>query len=780
MSGNLNSPWFPFKSKEHLLASLILGYMRHVLSQSECTQLRMILLRICKLLKMEIDLKDSVLHNSCYVINLKQIVNQEMANPFVNQNLDFYPEYTGGKNVFKMSQCFKWQEDLSPNIQVQMVEENKKHWYIFEPVELKIRHIVVPIFFFLESNQVKARLNVTDISLIYQEIQLPGLGSLIEPCGHELRGEPRLEEDLSDMCPSTSHCLLLHLSRTAPKPIQNGVQLPLLMHLQYCWCLGAGRTSLTWQQMALRHMTLGCVNRYWLCLWSYHSRPKLPCKPKSPAPLSQDKNCMLVECANSDTSFNQVPFTQLSWQIICDKSKLLWQIGKQDNDNHFKNSTANHDIQDRINHQLIENLHCPQKAEWKAELDKLEADNATKNRLFNPFIRIKGIVLAISFHTNFTLDVDILACHGFFTGIDGCKDTPVEILHVFLLGVVKYMVRDFLKSLTVWKLQELLQLWESVNINALNIPSMKPAYMIKHFKSLFGKDFKIILQVAPFVFFKFMSLDQKNHWMALYGPTNPSFTYYFTCQNQSSNLGCPAYLPPRSLKASIRFYDWLLFTPTKTVPGKILPSALSTFILCDTSYLEPNSPLTMIQQSMGYNSSMVKTSASYPIQMQSSLPNDEKEAVPRYLIQTYPGYEFKQIHQLRINSNDVCKKGYFVRVVPTGNEAARFIGKVKLIWKGNVKNQSCIYIKLTLFNVGPLHNFYNMNEIVSCLNFQHDCFSAKCSSINNPAPHNYSQEGNPPRTIIQHKDDKAYILNAASLSSISWHQNFSSLNQCPV
>ncbi|KNZ62941.1 hypothetical protein VP01_12041g1, partial [Puccinia sorghi] len=73
-------------------------------------------------------------------------------------------------------------------------------------------------------------------------------------------------------------------------------------------------------------------------------------------------------------------------------------------------------------------------AEWKAELDKLEAYNATKHRLFNPFIRLK-----------------------------------------------------------VWKLQELLQWWESVKINALNIPSMKPAYMIKHFKSLVGKDFKIIL-----------------------------------------------------------------------------------------------------------------------------------------------------------------------------------------------------------------------------------------------------------------------------------------------
>ncbi|KNZ49333.1 hypothetical protein VP01_507g4, partial [Puccinia sorghi] len=225
---NHNSPW------QNLLALLILGYMRHVRPRSEYTQLHMIFslanldlphwnglrtsrLRICKLLKMEIDLKDSVLHNSCYVINLNQIVAQALADPFVNQHLDFYPEYTGGKNVFKMSQCFKLREDLSPDLRVQMVEENEKHWYIFEPVELKSRHIVVPIFFFIESNQVKAQfilaniskdgpnevtlsipsnlrfnlsqlrtLNITDSSLSYQEIQLPGSGSLIETCGHEL------------------------------------------------------------------------------------------------------------------------------------------------------------------------------------------------------------------------------------------------------------------------------------------------------------------------------------------------------------------------------------------------------------------------------------------------------------------------------------------------------------------------------------------------------------------------------------------------------------------
>ena len=119
-----------------------------------------------------------------------------------------------------MSQCFKWREDLSPDLRVQMVEANNKHWYIFEPVELKTRHIVVPVFFFIESNQLQARcilakifkdgptkvkmsippnlrfnssqlrnVNVADFAFTYEEINLPGLGSLIEACGHKLHGE---------------------------------------------------------------------------------------------------------------------------------------------------------------------------------------------------------------------------------------------------------------------------------------------------------------------------------------------------------------------------------------------------------------------------------------------------------------------------------------------------------------------------------------------------------------------------------------------------------------
>ena len=121
-----------------------------------------------------------------------------------------------------MSQSFKWREDLSPHLRVQMANCNNKHWYIFEPVELKSRYIVFPLFFFMEESVIKAQCVKADIqvqsgagtkiqisipanmafsstdlrsgdirqfSLNYLEINLNRFGSLASACSYKLNGE---------------------------------------------------------------------------------------------------------------------------------------------------------------------------------------------------------------------------------------------------------------------------------------------------------------------------------------------------------------------------------------------------------------------------------------------------------------------------------------------------------------------------------------------------------------------------------------------------------------
>ncbi|PLW14385.1 hypothetical protein PCANC_17462 [Puccinia coronata f. sp. avenae] len=71
----------------------------------------------------------------------------------------------------------------------------------------------------------------------------------------------------------------------------------------------------------------------------------------------------------------------------------------------------------------------------------------------------------------------------------------------------------------------------------------------------------------------------------------------------------------------------------------------------------------MIQKSMGYDAHILQEDNYYPIEMSSRLPADEKEPTPQYLIERFSGSTIKQIHQLRISSKKVCKKGFFVLLV---------------------------------------------------------------------------------------------------------------------
>ncbi|KAI9620260.1 hypothetical protein H4Q26_013829 [Puccinia striiformis f. sp. tritici PST-130] len=117
----------------------------------------------------------------------------------------------------------------------------------------------------------------------------------------------------------------------------------------------------------------------------------------------------------------------------------------------------------------------------------LSLTNAT--RLYNPFLELEGF--------------------------DGVLDTPVEVLHVVLLGIVKYLARDFVHHLLDAAKKEIIARLHSFDRNGVNIDLMKPKYLIRHILSIVGRDFKVILQTAPFVFFGLMTPEQKSIWSAL-------------------------------------------------------------------------------------------------------------------------------------------------------------------------------------------------------------------------------------------------------------------------
>ncbi|KAI5985257.1 hypothetical protein EDD15DRAFT_2511676 [Pisolithus albus] len=84
-------------------------------------------------------------------------------------------------------------------------------------------------------------------------------------------------------------------------------------------------------------------------------------------------------------------------------------------------------------------------------------------------------------------------------GLDPHQDTPVEILHVILLGFVKYFWRDAMSRLNEVQKAELQVRLASFDVTGLGIPPLAGHTLVQYAGSLTGRDFRAISQAAPFV-----------------------------------------------------------------------------------------------------------------------------------------------------------------------------------------------------------------------------------------------------------------------------------------
>lgn len=106
----------------------------------------------------------------------------------------------------------------------------------------------------------------------------------------------------------------------------------------------------------------------------------------------------------------------------------------------------------------------------------------------------------------------------FFCGVgfDPHRDTPVEVLHVVLLGFVKYFWRDAIARISVSDKEILVARLSSFDTSGLDIPTLSGYTLVRYAGSLTGRDFRAIAQAAPFVLHGLGLPDEKlRAWAAL-------------------------------------------------------------------------------------------------------------------------------------------------------------------------------------------------------------------------------------------------------------------------
>ena len=100
---------------------------------------------------------------------------------------------------------------------------------------------------------------------------------------------------------------------------------------------------------------------------------------------------------------------------------------------------------------------------------------------------------------------------------DANQDSPVELLHVALLGVVKYWWRDAVSRLTSDQKAILKTHLSSFEVSGISADSaqLQGHTLVQYAGSLVGRDFRLILQVAPAVLYDLLPKTIYEAWLSL-------------------------------------------------------------------------------------------------------------------------------------------------------------------------------------------------------------------------------------------------------------------------
>ncbi|POW08122.1 hypothetical protein PSTT_07747 [Puccinia striiformis] len=730
-----SSPWYPFPSLDHLIGSLILGQLHSIMSRNLYNHLQVILTlrhvnlphwdtlrrmrsRMRSMLKMEPSENQSVLLNKTFTLNVQSIVGNELANPIVAQHLEFYPHDPCGRDVFALYQSQKWREELGPNSRVQMVPSEGKHFYIYEPVGLKDPRapIVVPIFFYKYQNTLFSkcikpkgglRANAPAGSRQF-DLHLPSMipwfhPDLIEiPVDQFQKTYSELTTYYGDsyveLCGNRFIACGSGLQRVdipIPNPWRVRAGGKIIRHVPVTLYADdtSGNKSKRWNKHVTYCLTLSglppqLTNMEYNCHFISTSNQAGPLEIGEPIideiniiDLSHIQQMSQEGCVAYDALLEEevlmvvVPLCFLAdspmaaevtntpilvhqtthlpeprhWSETRTRTEELWISSQTDTVKEQERKLQLYGLRDRISLELAER----KRDNLEERLRIIQLEDQTPHRKKNPWLKL------LSF--------------------DGTKDTPVEVLHVILLGPVKYLWRDFMGRITPTQLPQLEARWRAFNTDGLNIPPIQPRYMIAHWKSFVGKEFRVVLQAAPFVMFPFMDTDMKliGRWankpkihmiihleesILRFGPASLFATEKFESFNgivRENSIHSNRLSPGRDI--AIAFCD-----------AKIMRLLMSGARLYDhetkryfksspqVTNLFRNNPL--IQKSMGYQQERMTSFSKYPCQHGHRGPQPSTADIPEVLRQHYPNREIMMIAALNLNEKNTIRPGSFVLV----------------------------------------------------------------------------------------------------------------------
>ncbi|PLW26028.1 hypothetical protein PCANC_22405, partial [Puccinia coronata f. sp. avenae] len=888
--GQRCAAWYPFKSKMELVGSLIMGHTHSLISRSVYSKIRAILTscnvnlpawatiqasrkRIRTLLDSQISYSSSPFGTPTFALRPQTLIAQDLANPLIAKEVDFYPESSDGTHIYKFSQSTKWLKGLEPAHQPQMCEVKGKHFYLLEPVQLDSSAVVIPFFFFMHQSTLNARcleitgdiltqdgLGVTikicksisfddaGLSSIavgqfdrdFSEILLGDGLYLIDQCGGQmLESNGIAAQDVVIPIPNPWRAkakgwIIRHVpitlyaddtSGNISKQFNNHVSFfftlsglpPHLSNQEYnCHFLSTSNVAtvleiseqivndinmvtegFTAYDCSLRKPVL--VTSVVLCFLA--DSPMHAEVTNTPNPGASNHPCRMCKLSVEKKKmrkslpyvrqFIQCPNPPRRWLSTIYDTYRLFEIAMTISIAQYKVYSTSLGVKDAINTRFV--TEAPKNRAVKEQMGKLDLN--CPSQLYNPFLRLQGF--------------------------DGVKDTPVEVLHVVLLGIVKYLARDDIGKLTAKQKAIVAACLNSLDTSGLNWVCVNGTYLIKHIRSIVGRHFKQFLQAAPFIFMDFVTPERRQIWLALCNLTPLIFqtkisnmsTYiadlrrhinlfvYLLIQSNAQWINKPKihmllHLPesierfgPASLFSTEEFesYNGVLrqasIHSNRQLPGRdmavtfdnyaTLKFVVSGGIIYNAStgqtatgseevqkVFSTNFPL---QWAMGYNhltATLVETDK-YPFPLTSTMKDSDKQAAPAEFTATHPASLISQVKHLGKN----------------------VVGKAHSLWSLTTGQQAKYYIKVQGFELDNIDPHYQMrvlsmtasfavvhtSNVLGTINLQHNCHRHKCPVEATGHARVERKDTGPAIPTVRHCKVDDMIINLASLSNAELH-----------